>query len=67
MKNAISGFEIPTTALDKAQAFFEALVDKPMRSVNMEPSKGAMFACDKASGGVRVYSDGNRVGLHALA
>lgn len=66
MKNAISGFEIPTTALDKAQAFFEALVGKPMRSENMGLSKGAMFACDRAAGGVRVYSDGNRVGLHAL-
>lgn len=67
MKNAISGFEIPTTALDKAQAFFEALVDKPMRSENMGLLKGAVFACDKAAGGVRVSSDGNRVGLYALA
>ena len=38
MKNAIAWFEIPTTQLDRAQAFYEAVLGHPMRRENMGPS-----------------------------
>ncbi|MDP3654401.1 MAG: VOC family protein, partial [Rhodoferax sp.] len=31
MKNAISWFEIPTTQLEQAQAFYESVLGRPMR------------------------------------
>jgi predicted enzyme related to lactoylglutathione lyase len=52
MKTAISWFEIPTTQLDKAQAFYEAVLGSPMRNEVMGPSTGAVFAYDKNEGGV---------------
>ena len=52
MKNAISWFEIPTTKLDEAQAFYEAVLGNPMRNEDMGPSKGAVFAYDNESHGV---------------
>ena len=47
MKNAITWFEIPTTQLDRAQAFYEAVLGQPMRRENMGPSEGAVFAYGK--------------------
>ena len=52
MKNAISWFEIPTTKLENAQAFYEAVLGKTMRNEDMGPCKGAVFAYDKESDGV---------------
>ena len=52
MNNALSWFEIPTTQLDQAQAFFEAVLQRPMRREAMGPSQGAVFAYDMAGGGV---------------
>ena len=52
MKNTISWFEIPTTQLDQAQAFYEAVLGSPMRREDMGPSQGAVFAFDKEDGGV---------------
>jgi len=52
MKNAISWFEIPTTQLDQAQVFYEAVLQRPMRREAMGPSQGAVFAYDMAAGGV---------------
>jgi len=52
MKNAISWFEIPTTQLDQAQAFYETVLQRPMRREAMGPSQGAVFAYDMAAGGV---------------
>lgn len=52
MKNAISWFEIPTTRLDKAQAFYEAILAHPMRQESMGSSEGAVFAYDEQSGGI---------------
>ena len=52
MKNALSWFEIPTTRLDQAQAFYEAVLQRPMRREAMGPSQGAVFAYDMAAGGV---------------
>lgn len=46
MKNAISWFEIPTTQLAAAQAFYEAVLQRPMRREAMGPSQGAVFAYD---------------------
>ena len=52
MKNAISWFEIPTTQLDQAQAFYEAVLGSAMRRESMGPSKGAVFSYDMATDGV---------------
>ncbi|MBP9907300.1 MAG: VOC family protein [Rhodoferax sp.] len=52
MNNALSWFEIPTTQLDQAQAFYEAVLQRPMRREAMGPSQGAVFAYDMAAGGV---------------
>ena len=43
MKNAVSWFEIPSTQLDKAQAFYEAVLDCKLRRETMGPSEGAVF------------------------
>lgn len=44
MKNAISWFEIPSTQLDRAQAFYEAVLNcKLRRGEPMGPSEGAVF------------------------
>ena len=51
MKNAISWFEIPTTQLDAAQAFYETVLGRPMRREAMGPSQGAVFAYDLESHG----------------
>lgn len=51
MKNAISWFEIPTTQLAAAQAFYEAVLQRPMRREAMGPSQGAVFAYDPAGDG----------------
>jgi predicted enzyme related to lactoylglutathione lyase len=52
MQNAISWFEIPTTQLDQAQAFYESVLGRPMRREPMGPSQGAVFAYDPAHDGV---------------
>jgi predicted enzyme related to lactoylglutathione lyase len=51
MKNAISWFEIPTTQLDAAQAFYETVLGRPMRREAMGPSQGAVFAYDREADG----------------
>jgi len=43
MKNAISWFEIPSTQLDQAQAFYETILSCTMRREPMGPSEGAIF------------------------
>lgn len=50
MQSAIRWFEIPTTQLDRAQAFYEAVLGRPMRRENMGPSQGAVFAYDAPQG-----------------
>ena len=52
MTNAISWFEIPTLQLDRAQAFYESVLGRPMRRETMGPSQGAVFAYDRAAAGV---------------
>lgn len=51
MKNAITWFEIPTTQLDRAQAFYEAVLGQPMHREAMGPSEGAVFAYDAEADG----------------
>ena len=46
MKNAISWFEIPSTQLDRAQVFYEAVLNCKMRRERMGPSEGAVFPYD---------------------
>jgi uncharacterized protein len=50
MKNAIAWFEIPTTQLAAAQAFYETVLGHPMRREAMGPSQGAVFAYDMPNG-----------------
>lgn len=52
MKNAISWFEIPSTQLDQAQAFYEAVLNCSMRREAMGPSEGAVFPYDEATDGI---------------
>ncbi len=51
MKNAITWFEIPTTQLDRAQAFYEAVLGQAMQREAMGPSEGAVFAYDPEADG----------------
>jgi predicted enzyme related to lactoylglutathione lyase len=48
MKNAINWFEIPSTQLDQAQAFYEAVLACKMRREPMGPSEGAVFPYEGA-------------------
>jgi predicted enzyme related to lactoylglutathione lyase len=50
MKNAISWFEIPSTQIDKAQAFYEAVLGCKMRREAMGPSEGAVFPYEAEEG-----------------
>ena len=43
MSSAIAWFEIPVTDLDRAQAFYEAVMAAPLRREAMGPSQGAVF------------------------
>jgi hypothetical protein len=43
MKNAITWFEIPSTQLDRAQAFYEAVLNCKLNREPMGPSQGAVF------------------------
>jgi hypothetical protein len=52
MHHAISWFEIPTTRLAQAQAFYEAVLGRTMRREAMGPSQGAVFAYDGEQCGV---------------
>jgi predicted enzyme related to lactoylglutathione lyase len=51
IRNAISWFEIGTTNLARATAFYEAVLGHKMRLENMGPSEGAVFAYDQAADG----------------
>jgi predicted enzyme related to lactoylglutathione lyase len=51
MKNAINWFEISTTNLNIAQAFYEAVLGRMLRREVMGPSSLAVFPYDPASGG----------------
>jgi len=50
MKNAISWFEIPATDLNKAQAFYEAVLECKLRREPMGPSEGAVFPYEEQEG-----------------
>jgi len=50
MKNAVTWFEIPSTQLGKAQAFYEAVLECKMRREPMGPSEGAVFPYEAKEG-----------------
>ncbi|MES2880033.1 MAG: VOC family protein [Pseudomonadota bacterium] len=56
MKNAISWFEIPSTQLDRAQAFYETVLACKMRREPMGPSEGAVFPYEGAGVGGSVMA-----------
>ena len=49
--NAAAWFEIPVLDMDRAQAFYEALLAAPMRREAMGPQTLAVFAYDEAGVG----------------
>ena len=73
MKNSINWFEIPTTQLARAQAFYEAVLACSLRHEALGPSEMAVFpyegegvggallaspaACVNSGGGTLVYLD----------
>jgi len=73
MTNAISWFEIPVTDLDRAQAFYETVLDRKLRRENLGGGTLAVFPYDNpatggalqagakgaanASTGIRIYLD----------
>ena len=52
MKNSIAWFEIPTTQLDRAQAFYETVLACSLRREAMGPSEGAVFPYEGEGVGV---------------
>ncbi len=48
--HAIAWFEIPVSNIDRAQAFYETVLGRPMRRETMGPQTLAVFAYDAASG-----------------
>jgi predicted enzyme related to lactoylglutathione lyase len=51
-KNAISWFEIPSLNLEKAQQFYESMLQIKMQLMTMGPSECAVFPYEKAVDGV---------------
>jgi uncharacterized protein len=49
--NAVAWFEIPVRNIDRAQAFYEALLAAPMRREAMGPHTLAVFGYDEAGVG----------------
>jgi uncharacterized protein len=52
MKNAISWFEIPTTDIDRAQKFYEAIFGITMVPMDMPEMKMRMFPIDNPMEGI---------------
>lgn len=48
--HALNWFEIPVRDMDRAQAFYEAVLARPMRREPMGPKQLAVFAYEPASG-----------------
>lgn len=46
--NAINWFEIPVRELDRAQRFYEAVLERPMKRETMGSEQMALFAADQA-------------------
>ena len=52
MKNAISWFEIPTTDIDRAQKFYEAIFGIKMMPMDMAKIKMRLFPIDDPMNGI---------------
>jgi predicted enzyme related to lactoylglutathione lyase len=64
MKNAISWFEIPSTDIDRAQRFYEAIFGISMVPMGMANFKMRMFPLDnpmEGVGGALIQTDGFHV------
>lgn len=73
-RDAITWFEIPVRQLDRAQRFYEAVLDRPMKRETIGPEQMAVFAAadDGAKGCLHLSAkpvapstDGTRVYLDA--
>ena len=57
--NAINWFEIPVTDFARAKAFYEALLGRPIETMNMGPSTmGFLSTSQDGVGGAIVHGDG---------
>ncbi len=56
-KNAIAWFEIQTTDLDRAVAFYEAILDITMSRVNLGGDTAIFPAADDGAGGALIAPD----------
>lgn len=52
MKNAINWFEIPVKNFDKAQKFYETVLDAKTQVMEMPGMKSAFFPADLQGGGI---------------
>jgi predicted enzyme related to lactoylglutathione lyase len=50
-RSALNWFEIPVRDLDRAQRFYETLLDRPMQRTQMGPQPMAVFAYDEGRTG----------------
>jgi len=58
-RNAIDWFEIPVRDLDRAQRFYEALFDAPLRREQMGEATLAVFGHDEAGVGGCLFAGGD--------
>jgi uncharacterized protein len=59
--NALSWFEIPVSSFDRAKAFYEVVLGRPIQRMDMGPFTMGFFASDPAGvGGAIVHGDGYR-------
>ena len=54
--NAATWFEIPATDLDQLQAFYEQMLDRPLRREQFGANPIAVFASDEQGGGGCLHS-----------
>jgi predicted enzyme related to lactoylglutathione lyase len=58
-RNAINWFEIPVRDLDRAQRFYEALLERPLRREQMGEATLAVFTYDEAGVGGCLFAGGD--------
>jgi hypothetical protein len=59
LHHAINWFEIPVRDMDRAQAFYEALLAKPLRREPMGPQTLAVFPYDEGGAGGALLASPN--------
>ncbi len=63
--HALNWFEIPVTDFGRAKAFYEAVLDRPIESLDMGPTTMGFLSADpNGLGGALVQGDGNSPSGH---